>query len=208
MKENIIALHQKNIAKGAEHLFLDKGFNLTSISDISETSGYSRRTIYKYFESKEEILYYLIIEGLDHLVQSIGDAIDSEQNFLKRYEAICACMLFYYENYAISAQSVNRFQSNAPLNMTTSVERIFALGVKINEYLSIWIEQGKEEGILKESLDVMPTVYILSTNLNALFELVTTKGTYLFASLHMTKEQFLSYGYTMNLNSLLKEPTK
>ncbi|WP_019240994.1 MULTISPECIES: TetR/AcrR family transcriptional regulator [Bacillus] len=205
MKDNIIALHQKNIAEEAKNLFLDRGFNATSINDICSKAGYSRRTVYKYFENKEEILYYLIIEGLEQHLLHIEQAVKSNTSFISRYEKICECMLFYYEHCSISAQSVEQFQNSTNIKLTPAVERILELGKKINDILALWIKEGKEEGVLDESVDIMPTVYILSSNLNSLFKLVTTKGSYLSSSLHMTKEEFLSYGYEMNLRSLLKE---
>ncbi|WP_230203585.1 TetR/AcrR family transcriptional regulator [Bacillus massiliigorillae] len=204
VKDNIIALHQKNIADGAASLFINKGFTATSINDISKLAGYSRRTIYKYFESKEEILYYLIIEGLEYLIQSIEEGFCSCKSFISRYEHYCECMLYFYENYPISAQSVDQFQSKAYLNITPSVERIFTLGENINDILALWIKEGKEEGVLEESLETLPTVYILSSNIHALLKLITTKGSYILTYLQMTKEEFLSHGYTMNLKSILK----
>lgn len=207
MKDNIIALHKQNIAEAAKSLFLEKGFSSTSINDISAISHYSRRTIYKYFENKDDILYYLIIEGLEDLVHNIEQVVYTNKTFINRYVNICECMLSYYENYPISAQSVHQFHSSTHLKINPAVERIIVLGTKINEILSLCIKEGKEEGVLEESIDVQPAVYILSSNLNALFSLVTKKGSYLFTSLSMTKEQFLSYGYSMNLKGLLKEPS-
>lgn len=206
MKENVAELNKKNIAEGAEPLFLKKGFHVTTIQDISEASGYSRRTIYKYFDSKEEILYYLIVQGLEHMVQSLKQAVDRQQSFLKTYTDICSCLLHYYQTYPLSAKSVNAFDSGASLQVTPAVERIFALGTEMNELLAAWIRQGQAEGLLQEAVDVMMAVYILSTNLHALFELATSKGTYLFAALQTDQESFLSQGCKMNLNMILKEP--
>jgi len=206
MKENVAELNKKNIAEGAEPLFLKKGFHVTTIQDISEASQYSRRTIYKYFESKEEILYFLMIQGLGHLVQGLKQEIDRKKPFLETYTGICSCLLDYYQTHPLSAKSVNEFDSGDSLQITPSVERIFALGTEMNELLASWMRQGQAEGLLQEAVDVMMAVYLLSTNLHALFELATSKGPYLFTALQTDQESFLSQGCKMNLNMILKEP--
>ena len=52
-KEAVAAFHREQIIKASESLFSEKGFEQTTVDDISRQSGYSRRTVYAYFESKE-----------------------------------------------------------------------------------------------------------------------------------------------------------
>jgi AcrR family transcriptional regulator len=49
------------ILEGAERLFVEKGYDATSIQDIAERADFSRTSIYQYFANKEEI--YLCILG-------------------------------------------------------------------------------------------------------------------------------------------------
>ena len=59
-KEAVAALHRARIMTAAERLFSEKGYALTTIEDISKASEYSRRTIYAYYDSKEDILHHII----------------------------------------------------------------------------------------------------------------------------------------------------
>ncbi len=61
--------------KAAEKLFSEKGYEQTTIEDISKASEYSQRTIYVYYESKEDILYHIIEKGLIELKQNIENVI-------------------------------------------------------------------------------------------------------------------------------------
>jgi len=47
---------RKEIFDASVHLFLDKGFNETSMREIAEAAGIGKSTLYDYFESKDEIL--------------------------------------------------------------------------------------------------------------------------------------------------------
>ena len=55
-KDVVAALHREQIMKAAEKLFSEKGYVQTTIDDISKASEYSRRTIYAYYENKDDIL--------------------------------------------------------------------------------------------------------------------------------------------------------
>ena len=50
------AVHRQNIATAAEELFTKKGIEATSMDEIAQKAGYSKATLYVYFQNKEEIV--------------------------------------------------------------------------------------------------------------------------------------------------------
>lgn len=58
---------RKNIIREAASLFERTGYFNTSMNDIAEAVGLSKSTLYYYMSSKEEILYLIHEEFLDHL---------------------------------------------------------------------------------------------------------------------------------------------
>ena len=94
-KEAVAALHREQIMKAAEKLFMENGYAQTTIEDISKTSEYSRRTIYAYYESKEDILHHIVEKGLLELKQDIENAINQGGDFITTYKAICMSIYKY-----------------------------------------------------------------------------------------------------------------
>ncbi|GII51873.1 TetR family transcriptional regulator [Planotetraspora thailandica] len=47
---------QKEITEAAQQLFVDRGYEATTIDDIAEAAGLSRRSVFRYFSSKEDII--------------------------------------------------------------------------------------------------------------------------------------------------------
>ena len=206
-KESVAALHRKAILEASEKLFIEKGFGETTISDISAASGYSRRTIYAYYLSKEDILHHIIVQGLSSLNNDIKIGMAESGDFIKRYRSICSAMKKYYEDCPLSAESVITAETGkiAPEAPTPAVRDILKLGDEINGLLSRFIQDGKTSGAVRSDVEPMPTVYILWSSISSLLTLTGTKGRFLTQSLSCTRDEFLKYGFKQIINSILTE---
>lgn len=69
---------KKEILDIAEELFVSKGYEGTSTTDILERVGIARGTLYYHFKSKEEILDALIDRTMQAIVQNIRQALAKE----------------------------------------------------------------------------------------------------------------------------------
>ena len=83
-----IASSKDIILETARNIFQRFGFAKTSIGDIANAARKGRRTVYTYFENKEEIYKAVIIKEVDVLRDKLSDAVFSEssaQEKLKHY---------------------------------------------------------------------------------------------------------------------------
>mgnify|MGYP002523320636 FL=1 len=56
---------RKKLVDVARQLFAKNGLENTTMNDIAQASGKGRRTLYTYFNSKEDIYWAVIEEELD-----------------------------------------------------------------------------------------------------------------------------------------------
>jgi AcrR family transcriptional regulator len=56
--------------------FFERGFHRPTVDDVATRAEVSKGTIYLYFESKEEILAHLLLEGLDLLLAEMEASFD------------------------------------------------------------------------------------------------------------------------------------
>ena len=206
-RKEIVAVHRKAIMNAAEKLFLEKGVPATTIEDISKLSEYSRRTIYTYFDSKEGILYHIVIKGLTELKGNIAQAIADNSSFIEQYFAVCNAMKEYHSNYPQSFTSVNQANiKDIDFSSIPSVAmQIFTLGTEINAAIGDFIENGKQKGIVKANIQTMKTVYILWSSISSLLSLVQSKWVFLAKEFNTTETEFLEYGYKQIINSILEK---
>ena len=150
-KEAVCALHKDQIMKASEKLFTEKGYDQTTIDEISKKSEYSRRTIYVYYESKKDILDHIVEKGLIKLKTDIEEAISLNSDFISTYQAIFQVMNKYQKETPHSVENVNHASSSKfDITLLSNVEkRILQLGSDINSKSSELIEKGKENGVIR-----------------------------------------------------------
>ncbi|MEM7657099.1 MAG: TetR/AcrR family transcriptional regulator [Bacteroidota bacterium] len=69
---------QDRIVEAAKRLFMENGFEKTSIRKIAEAIEYSPAAIYRYFESMDEIFYAVHAEIFDLLYDHMKDVLQVE----------------------------------------------------------------------------------------------------------------------------------
>src|SRR5918993_3811094 len=74
------ASSQEVLAEAACELFLEKGYEATSVADITTRAGVSRSSFFNYFSSKGDLLWSGLDERIDALVARLesdaaGDAV-------------------------------------------------------------------------------------------------------------------------------------
>lgn len=206
-KEAIASFHKEQILKAAERLFTEKGYDQTTIADISKEAGYSRRTIYAYYESKEDMLHHIIETGLQALKEDIKNAVKGNDDFLGQYKAICMAMSRYQRECPSSAENVNRANTTNldETDISDTVKRILLFGEEINRILADFIEKGKKDGMVRQDTIPELTVYVLWSGITSLFSLVQTKGQYISGKYSISDREFLEYGLKQLINSILEE---
>ncbi len=69
---------RNKIVDEARELFAVRGVDNTTINDIAVSSGISRRTVYTYFKSKEDIYQAVIAGELETLTKKMSDVVKTD----------------------------------------------------------------------------------------------------------------------------------
>jgi len=69
---------KQEIYKSATQVFLDKGYNNTTLLDIAKLCKMGRSTIYQYFKNKEEIFFEVSISFFSELVSNLDSIMIEE----------------------------------------------------------------------------------------------------------------------------------
>lgn len=141
----------------AERLFLEKGFEETSVEDILKTSGLSKGGFYHYFKSKEEVLGESINNFAENLLKEVEPIIEDQ-----RLNALEKLNLFMEKKIASQKQKREIIEYLVMLMKSefTLYKYCIVIGQKYVEPLVKIIEQGVKEGIFnvefpRETADIL-----------------------------------------------------
>ena len=80
-------------------LFAEKGYENTSIEEITATVGVAKGTLYYHFTSKEEIFDFLVQEGIKLLQNSVDIKIAKYDNYVDKIKAIVLIQIKIVKKY-------------------------------------------------------------------------------------------------------------
>ncbi len=203
-------VHRENIATAASTLFMEKGITATSMNDIAKTAGYSKATLYVYFENKEEIIGFLVLDSMKKLYSYITSALEQQEATKTRYDLICRGLVLYQEEFPFYFKMVLDkinidFESR---NYLPEEKETYQVGEEINEKLKDFLVSGTKRGDLRDDLKIMPTIFHFWGMLSGLIQFASNKEEYIENVLHLSKNQFLEYGFDMLYRSIEKEGVK
>ena len=93
---------KRKIFETSMKLFAEKGYDATSIEEITSVVGVAKGTLYYHFSSKEEIFNFLVDEGMKLLQNSITIKISQKDNAVDKLKSILLIqlkILYKYEDF-------------------------------------------------------------------------------------------------------------
>ncbi len=197
-KDAITNLHKENIILAAEELFSEKGFAKTTMDDIAAKAQYSKRTIYTYFESKDEIYNYFLVNGLNYLKDKLTEVLNKDTDFIEKYKSICNVLLSIHEEQPSYYEAIiNGIKNqNCSDDASSIIDELTLLIIN-------FAKQGQDNGIILQNIDLKKIVLIAFSNITSLLEMSVIKKDYIENDLGNSRFEFLNFGFTLILNSLL-----
>ena len=146
---------KRKIFETSMKLFAEKGYDATSIEEITATVGVAKGTLYYHFSSKEEIFNFLVEEGIKLLQNSIDIKTSKYTNYIDKVKAIVLIEIKIVQNYEnlitiLLSQFYGKEARNQKCQMHVyeyieKIEKIVKEGISKGE-----IKQGDPKAIASE----------------------------------------------------------
>ncbi|MGI6585317.1 MAG: TetR/AcrR family transcriptional regulator [Gracilibacteraceae bacterium] len=91
-----------SLFKKSEELFLKFGYNAVTVDRIADEAGISKMTIYKYFNSKEDLLIEVIRKDIEHHADEIMRLIGESSSSIERIELLYNYSIKMAKNYSLT----------------------------------------------------------------------------------------------------------
>jgi AcrR family transcriptional regulator len=197
------------IIDAAERLFFSKGYDRSTMDDLCSEAHLSKRTLYIYFSSKEQLHFEIMIRGYRQLIAMLDDANEESAladaklrqmantfyRFSKKFPDYFT-VIFSYEN------AETDFRKGIP---DSSMEECYALGEVVFGKLAALIREGQAECVFRSELDVTQTAVILWSCMSGVFNTSLIKMNYLQNFHSISAELLIHNAFELMLRSIRNE---
>jgi AcrR family transcriptional regulator len=136
---------RRQIVQGAREIFLAKGFDAASMSDIARAAGVSKGTLYVYFENKEQLFHAIVHDECELHAEAAFDLDHSSHDV----EAVLTRLGSAYLGFLCNAEKASALRTVAAIaDRMPEIGRLFyetgpAVGIaKLADYFKAQNEAG------------------------------------------------------------------
>lgn len=207
-KEREKEIRRTDIIEAAERIFFAKGYSAATMDDVAKEAQFSKRTVYIYFNSKEQIYFEIMARGYRRLLEMMEQSGDTTGSTGAPEEIRRMAWLFYRfgQEFPDYFQAIMEYE-NGEMDFLKGVpdssrEECYALGERIMERLIAALERGLAEGTLSFDNGSRRTALVLWAAIVGLFTMARRKQRYLDHYYNTTEEQLITEAFGLLLRSI------
>lgn len=97
-RQQRIRENRHSILEAAEAVFAQKGYTQASMDEIAGKAQFSKATLYRYFQSKRDILFEIILNSFQDVDQRLKKIAAKKQSAEQKLREISRFLLRYYQH--------------------------------------------------------------------------------------------------------------
>lgn len=206
-KEKERQQRKNDIVAAAEKIFLQKGFEAATMDDIAKEAQFSKKTLYSYFNGKEE-LYYEIMLAAFKTLNNLFDHTLEENSHLTEIEKIKKLGYVFIEfgrsnpGYLKSIMDYDNKELENETNLL--LKECYTTGGYSLEVICKCISAGIEKGEFSEELDPSLIALVLWSNIIGVVNLINKKEKYVNIFYKKDIKDVIEAGFNVMMNGLKK----
>lgn len=151
---------RESLVAAAFQLFLERGYEQTTVDDIVALAGVGRRSFFRYFPSKEDVVFPDHEGCLAEMTAFLGDSGPTDEPVARVCDAARLVLRMYAENPTFSVQR-HRLTRKVPGLRTYELSMVWRYERAMAEYLRGRFE-GRRDGTLRA--DVIAAAVVAAHN--------------------------------------------
>ena len=155
-------MENRIINKSAE-MFLKHGFKSVTMDDIALEMGISKKTIYKYFKNKKELIKIVITQLIEKISYGIDFIFEMNLNPIDKLFTIKDFVTYYLKSE--SSSPFYQLQKFYPVIFNSLISNQFN---KVDEYVIKNLKNGIEQGLFRNDINLKLISRFYATGINGI----------------------------------------
>ena len=208
-REREMQSYKEEMIKAAERVFHTKGYENSTMDEIAKECEFTKRTLYKYFSKKEDLLLSVLQQGLMELLSYIRASILTEMNGSDKFHTfISSICRFFKDNPKTSHLMTDISYINTIGNVNPLFNEFCELKKSMIKDLIDIIESGKRDGSINLAVDAVKTTYSIVFVLLGFLNELSMSGNIFLEHFTHNQEDFVQFTIDSLCRSYLLEDSK
>lgn len=185
----------------AEKLFIENGFDNTPIDEAAREAGLTKRTLYQYFLSKEDLFCAVTFKGAKKLLAVYEDAMAKGDSALEKIRLGNLAYLQFYKDYPGMFSLMNYSPANRKnVEESPHYKELEVMdGIRMEYFIKL-VEEAKEDGSIYPGIDTGKAVFFAFFSAFSLLYTVSTLS--MWSKLDLGEGDFLKFSFDTIINAL------
>ena len=146
-------MKEEQIVDTARRLFGKYGYKRVSMDEIARESNVTKKTVYSYFKSKEEILKFFLNEEVQNMKKIVEEVEKEDKSFFENlHKTICELMKYTEKRNFLQII----FEESETFKNPVIIENLKIIHLAIQDYIKEKLQIAVEKGqIVVPNIDVM-----------------------------------------------------
>lgn len=210
-KEKEKEIRRNDIIEAAERIFFTKGYDNATMDDVAKEAEFSKRTVYVYYNSKEQIYFEIMTKGYKLLIDMLKNDVQKEKacNAIEKIRQISLTLYQFSKDYPEYFNAIMEYE-NGEMDFQKGIpdhsrEECYVLGEEILGHLTRALEMGIAEGSIRSDLDVVKTALALWACTIGVFNTAKKKENYIKNYHRTTPEELIAAAFQLIIRSIQTE---
>ncbi|WP_461445357.1 TetR/AcrR family transcriptional regulator [Maribacter sp.] len=182
------ATRREQIISAADIVLQDVGVNDFTIDKVVEYLGIAKGTVYKYFQSKDDVLAEVAVKALNQLLNYFKLSERNSPEGPEKTKAIIMSSYHYGQDYSKYFELLVDLERP---EFKTSAESHKRVSSKIQEFYIDHIEEQKTKGYFKKDLDAILMNYLCWGASMGVMQFVESKRAFLTEEMNISQERLM-----------------
>jgi AcrR family transcriptional regulator len=202
-KEREKKFRESVMVEAAEELFVKKGFDNVTMNEIAGKAEFTKRTLYRYFNSKEDLFFAVALKGFKKMAEYCQQGFaKGDKGFEKLSNGLHAYLDFAQKNpdtFRIinSVGHIRRKTKNSP-----KLQKWMKFDNRLFNSIAELLKQGKDDGSVRQNIEPLKGTFSIIFMATGFFRLLGETGANYADHFDLDLEEFSEYSLNLLLDAI------
>jgi len=189
-------MREAAIISAAEQLFSIYGYANVSMDQIAKKADFTKRTIYQYFQDKDDLFYGVITKTFTQLAAYCGKALQVGKNGFDKIRLSFFAFHSFHRDFPAAFKLMNQIKVmnkvGTKKNQATPKQKQFQeVDTRMFQAIAATLEEGQRDGSIRKDIDPAESSYALAFITTGFFTQLAETGESFTKNLKLDPDKFI-----------------